>query len=181
MEQVGNVSPSTKAPKACLRSYWRWDRKQCGCIGLEPCHETGGLSGVVPGEAFKSAAFVLSFLCFSVPPSASQQSLTISSSICFSAKPDNLFPPSASQQTLTICSLHLLRRTDSIFVSNSATLHGDFFIFYSLPSSPMDYLRNTIGSTTSNASTSKLIRMLDDHEVCPLIQPADCTDGRHRL
>ena len=104
IEQVGNVSLSTKEPDVPLRSYWRWDRIQCDCIGLELCYESGELIGVVPGEVFKSAAFVLSFhLLLSIP----LQSLP---SICFSANPYNLFPPSASQQTLTISSLHLLRR-----------------------------------------------------------------------
>ena len=151
MEQVGNVSPSTKEPSVSLRSYWRWDRIQCGCIALEPCHETGGLIGVVPGEVFKSAAFALScHLLLSIP-------LRSLLSICYGAQ------------------------ADSIFVSHSATLHGDFFIVSPLPSSPMDYLRATMGSTTSNVSTSKLIRMLDDHDVCLPSQPADCTDGRYRL
>ena len=99
MEQGGNVSPSTKEPSVSLRSYWLWDRIQCGCIDLEPCHETGGLIGVVPEEVCKSAAFVLSF------------HLLFSPFICFSANPSNLFPPSTSQQTRTISTAH--RRTAS--------------------------------------------------------------------
>ena len=105
MEQGGNVSPSTKEPSVSRRSCWHWDRIQCGCIGLEPCHETGGSIGVVPEEVCKSAVFVLSFHLLL---SKAVRSLP---SISCSANPDNLFPPSASQQTRTIPSLHPLRRT----------------------------------------------------------------------
>ena len=43
---TAHVSPSTKAPGASLRpcrqgADARWGRTQCGCIGLESCHETG--------------------------------------------------------------------------------------------------------------------------------------------
>lgn len=133
MEQGGNVSSSTKEPSVSLRSSGHRDRLQCGYIGLEPCHETGGSLGVVSEGVFLSAAFVLSFHLLLSKPLPSLPSIR-----------------------------HGVQ-ADSIFVYHSAILYCDFFIVYSLSSSPIDYLR-TLGSTTSNAPTSRLIRILDDHE-----------------